>query len=274
MKNKVVAVAFALNAFALAGASAQAQSSTVGSAVPQTLSQSYAGASFGSPIAFGADWGTVGIGVFGQTLPDEFNGIEVDTKDDVDGSAALFFGLGDADKYVGLEVAVVSSSLTGSGDTSSSPDPDEFGEAGGISLKLHTNLPGGAAVGFGVTGTGRWGESEDQNTSSVFANASKVFAIDTGSTKHALVLTVGVGDGMFTDDIAEDGINVFGSAAFYLTRQYSFIVDHTGRFTNIGVSAAPFNAVPVTVTVGAVNVGERFDSDVQFGGTLGYTFSF
>lgn len=274
MKQPVAALAFALNAYALAGASVYAQSSTVSSAVPQTVSQSYAGASFGSPIAFGADWGTVGVGVFGQTLPDEFNGVEVDTKDDVDGSAALFFGLGDADEYVGLEVAVVTTSLTGSGDASSAPDPDEFGEAGGISLKLHTNLPGGAAIGFGVIGTGRWGESEDQNESSVYANASKVFSIDTGSSKHALVLNIGVGDGQFTDDIAEDGVGVFGSAAFYFTRQYSLIVDHTGRFTNVGVSAAPFAAFPVVVTLGAVNVGERFDSDVQFGGTLGYTFSF
>lgn len=274
MKQKVVAVAFALNAFALAGATAQAQSSTVSSAVPQTVNHSYAGASFGSPIAFGADWGTVGIGVFGQTLPNEFRGTKVDSKDDVDGSAALFFGLGDADRYVGLEVAIISSSLTGSGDTSSSPDPDEFGEAGGISLKLHTNLPGGAAIGFGVIGTGRWGESEDQNTSSVYANATKVFAIDTGTTRHALVLNIGVGDGQFTSSIADDGVNAFGSAAFYLTRQYSLIVDYTGRYTNIGVSAAPFDGFPVTLTLGAVNVGERFDSKAQFGGTLGYTFSF
>lgn len=274
MKHKVVAAAFALNAAALAGATAHAQSSTVSSAVPQTVAKSYAGASFGSPIAFGADWGSIGVGVFGQTLPDEFNGIQVDSKDDADGSAAIFFGLGNADEYVGLEVAVVTTSLTGSGDTTSSADPDEFGEAGGVSLKLHTNLPGGAAVAFGVIGTGRWGESEDQNTSSVFANATKVFSIDTGSRKHALVLNLGVGDGQFTDDINDDGLGVFGSAAFYLTRQYSLIVDHTGRFTNVGLSAAPFDAVPVVLTLGAVNVGERFDSDVQFGGTLGYTFSF
>lgn len=267
MKHKVVAAAFALNAVALIGGAAQAQGSTISSSVIG-VAKSYAGASFGSPIAFGADWGAVGFGVFGQTLPSNFNGVTVD--EDVDGSAAVFFGLGDAEKYVGLETAVVTTSLTGS----NVQGDEKFGESGGLSFKLHTNLPGGAAAAVGVLGTARFGNAEDANESSVFANATKVFSIDTGSRKHALVANIGVGDGGFTNDFDDDGVNVFGSLAFYLTRQYSLIADHNGRFTNLGVSAAPFDQFPVVVTVGALNVGERFGSSAQFGGTLGYTFSF
>lgn len=273
MKLKVVAATFALNAAALAAATAHAQAGG-NIAVPQAAPNSYAGASFGSPIAFGASYGTVGVGVFGQTLPDEFNGVQVGSEDDVDGSAGIVFGLGDADQYFGLETAIVTTSLTGSGATTSNPDPDEFGESGGLSFKLHTNLPGGAAAAVGVIGTGRWGDAEDTNESSVYANVSKVFSIDTGTRRHALVTTLGVGDGGFTNDFDDDGVNVFGSLAFYITRQYSLIVDHGGRFTNVGVSAAPFNGFPLVVTLGAINVGERFDSDVQFGGSLGYSYNF
>ncbi|MGQ0698205.1 MAG: hypothetical protein ACT4PZ_08175 [Panacagrimonas sp.] len=272
MKLQVVAATFVLNAVAVAAGVANAQSSAI--AVPQSPPNSYAGASFGSPIAFGADWGSIGFGVYGQTLPDEFNGVQISDDEDFDGSAAIVFGLGDADRYFGLETAVITSSLTGSSDLTGNPDSDGFGESGGLAFKLHTNVPGGAAVAVGVIGTGRWGNAEDQNISSVYANATKVFSIDTGTSRHALVATLGVGDGGFTNDFDDDGVNVFGSLAFYFTRQISVIVDHGGRFTNLGVSAAPFRGVPLTVVLGAINVGERFDSDVQFGGTLGYTFSF
>lgn len=272
MKLQVVAATFALNAIGLAAASAYAQGSAI--AVPQRAPNSYAGATFGSPLAFGADWGVVGIGVYGQTLPSEFNGQKVGKKEDFDGSAALVFGLGDANKYVGLETAVVTTSLTGSGDLTGNDDSDDFGESGGLSFKLHTNVPGGAALAIGVIGTGRWGEAEDNNSSSVYAAATKVFSIDTGSSRHALVANIGVGDGAFTNQLDDDGVNVFGSLAFYFTRQFSLIADYSGRFTNIGLSAAPFGGVPLVITVGAVNVGDRFDSAAQFGGSLAYTFSF
>ncbi len=272
MKLQVVAATFALNAVALALGTANAQGAAI--SVPQRAPNSYAGATFGSPMAFGADWGTVGVGVYGQTLPSKFNGTHVDPDEDFDGSAALVFGLGDADKYVGLETAIITTSLTGSGDLTGNDNSDDFGESGGFSFKLHTNVPGGAALAIGVIGTGRWGEAEDTNESSVYANATKVFSIDTGSRKHALVANIGVGDGQFTNSLKDDGVNVFGSLAFYLTRQFSLIADHTGRFTNLAVSAAPIAGIPLVLTLGAVNVGDRFDSPAQFAGTLAYTLSF
>ncbi len=272
MKVQVIAASIAVSAMTLMSGAALAQGAAI--SVPQTPPNSYAGASFGSPIAFGADWGAIGLGVYGQTLPDEFNGQQVSDDEDFDGSAALVVGLGDADRYAGLEVAVVTTSLTGSGDLTGNADSDDFAESGGLSFKLHTNLPGGAAVSAGVIGTSRWGEAEDQNQSSVFANASKVFAIDTGSRRLALVATVGLGDGLFTNSIGDDGVNAFGTLALYFTRNFSVIVDHTGRFTNVAASLAPIRGQPLVLTLGAVNVGERFGSDAQFGGTLAYTFTF
>lgn len=265
--KKVVAATLALNAVALVGGAANAQSISA-QPVPQSVGHSYAGASFGSPLAFGADWGVVGLGVFAQHLPSHFNHVNVDPDEDWDGSAALVFGIGDADEYVGLETAVVTSSLTGaSGD-------DTFGESGGLSFKLHTNLPGGAAVAMGVQATSRWGEAEDTNTSSVYAVGTKVFPIDTGSSRHALVVNLGLGDGQFNHDFNDDGVDVFGGLAFFFTRQISGIVDYTGRFLNVGASVAPFDGIPLVLSLGAVNVTERFHSSAEIAGSVGYSFSF
>ena len=65
MKHQIKSGLFALGLFALASADAQAQQAAIAGSAAAT---SFAGASFGSPIAFGADWGSVGIGAFGQTL--------------------------------------------------------------------------------------------------------------------------------------------------------------------------------------------------------------
>ena len=128
MKVQVVAASIAVSAMTLMSGAALAQGAAI--SVPQTPPNSYAGASFGSPIAFGADWGAIGGGVFGQTLPDEFNGQQVSDDEDFDGSAALVVGLGDADRYAGLEVAAVTTSLTGSGDLTGNADSDDFAESG------------------------------------------------------------------------------------------------------------------------------------------------
>ena len=258
MKHKVVAAAFALNAVALVGGAAQAQGSTISSSVI-SVAKSYAGASFGSPIGFGADWGSIGVGVFGQTLPDEFNGTKIDDED-FDGSAALVFGIGDADKYVGLEAVVDVISLR-----------SDFGEDGAFALKLHTNLPGGAAFAVGVENIGRWGAAEG-GTSSVYAVASKFF--DLGGMP--LAVNVGLGDNRFNDD-GDTGANVFGGLALYVHPQFSLIADWTGAALNLGVSALPIRSIPLVLTLGALNVsGEDVggNDDTEFGGALGYTFRF
>jgi len=268
MKHNVVAATFVLNALALASGAAHAQAGFTSAPVPQAVQKSFAGATFGSPLGFGADWGTVGVGLFGQVIPKPLRNPNDDTK--LDGSGALVFGLGDANKYFGLETQVVTSSLTGNalnGD-------DSFGEGGGLGFKLHTNLPGGAAVAVGVSGTSRWGNAKNTNVSSVYAVGTKVFSLDLGGSKHALVVNGGVGDGGFLHDFTDDGVNAFGSLAFYVTRQYSAIVDYGGRFTNVGVSASPFNSFPIVITLGMVNVTERQNLSSQFAGSVGYAFSF
>jgi hypothetical protein len=216
-----------------------------------------AAASFGSPLAYGASWGNVGVGFFGQTLGNT-----------EDGGLGFLMGLGDAKKAVGLEASMTLSSLL-----DDQGGDGGFGDNGSFSLKAHTALPGGAAFAVGVSNFGRFGDANDASKSSVFAVASKAIPLSMGGSTKTLVLNLGVGDNGFVDP-GEEGAGPFGSAAFYFTPQISAIVDYTGRFTNIGVSVAPFKQLPLSVTLGAINVGSSNGADTEFGGSIGYGFKF
>jgi hypothetical protein len=263
MKHQMKSGLFALGLFALVSADAQAQSQQAAVAGGQAAT-SFAGASFGSPIAFGADWGSVGVGLFGQTLNKGITGARGD------GSAGVAFGLGDADRYVGLETEVSIADL--------GYNRAHFGDGGALGFKLHTNLGNGAAFAVGVTGTARWGTEKTADRASVYAVATKVFKIGS-SSPHALVLNVGIGDEGFqeldrTTGRGKSGAGVFGSAAFYIAPQVSIVADYTGRFLNAGISFAPFKSQGLTVTLGGVNLTNRYDSKPQAAMTLGYGFHF
>lgn len=257
MKHQMKSGLFALGLFALVSADAQAQTQAANAGAQAATS--FAGASFGSPIAFGADWGSIGIGAFGQTLNRGQSGSKGD------GSIGVAFGLGDADRYVGLETEVSISSLSGR-------SGDGFGDSGALGFKLHTNLGNGAAFAVGVNSTARWGNEANQNAASLYAVGTKVFKIGTTSP-HALVVNLGIGDKAF-QEIGQSGAGVFGSMAFYVTPQISVIADYTGRFLNAGISAAPFRSVPFTITLGGVNLTKRYNNDAQVAMTLGYGFHF
>jgi len=224
----------------------------VGDVVTKT---SAAGASFGSPMGFGASWGEAGIGLYSQT----FEG----ASDDVDGAAGLVLGLGDAKKAVGLEVGMSFSSLWGSANSGGS-----FGDNGSFSAKLHTRLPGSAAIAVGVTGLGRFGDSNDVRESSLYVVGTKVFKL----SKYALVANVGAGNKFFNQ--GDDGLSPLGSLAFYFNPQVSLIADYNGNVLNAGVSVAPFKQYPLTVTLGAINTTQRFGGDAEFGAMASYGFRF
>lgn len=256
MKVKTNAV-LVTGALMLASAPAWAQSTTAASAAASEI-KGFAAPALQAPVAFGARWGTVGIGGYGQTC--DCN------KQDADGSLGAAIGLGDPDKYAALEVSVAASSLFG--DTGSG---DGFGDAGSFGFKLHTNVPGYASFAVGVNGTAKWGSKsfKDSNPASVYAVASKMVPVG----QFAAILNLGVGDELYNEP-GKDGANVFGSAALYFTQQISVLAEYTGRFTNAGVSVAPFRSFPLTVTLGATNLGKRYGGDVEFGGSVGMGFAF
>jgi hypothetical protein len=224
------------------------------------VTKSAAGATFGSPMGFGASWGEAGVGLYSQT----FESVD----DEVDGALGFAMGFGDARKAVGLEVGLALSSLWGGTNSGGG-----FGENGAFSAKLHTRLPGAAALAIGITGLGRFGDDNDSRQTSVYLVGTKVYRV----SKYAVVANLGLGNRFFnqsTNNEARDSLGPLGSLAFYVNPQVSLIADYNGNVLNAGVSVAPLKQYPLTVTLGAINTTERGDGRVEFGGMASYGFRF
>lgn len=211
------------------------------------------GIAFGSPVAFGAHWGDIGLGIGGATLPKT-------AADDYDGSAGLVFGLGNAETFVGLETIVNVISLR-----------EDFGDDGSVAFKVHTQLPGGAALAVGVENTLRWGDAR-RSESSAFIAMSKTFDLATEGSLP-LAVTLGLGDSRFNDP-GESGAQPFGAIALIPHEQLSLILDYPGTGLNVGASLVPLRGIPLIVSLGYVNVTERNRSDAEFAGGVGYSFRF
>ena len=212
----------------------------------------------GSPVGFGASWGEAGIGIGGATAEQ--------ASHDVDGSAGIVFGLGDAKKAVGLETSINIISLTDNAPGSN------VGEDGNLNVKLHKTLKSDFAVSIGAENVAPWGAADDID-SSYFVAATKIFMLGGDTPTSVLAVNLGVGEGRFDYD-GNDDVGAFGSIAWMPSQKYSLIADWTGRDWNAGVSLAPLHDYPLTITLGAINLGERLGQDTEFSGGVGYSFSF
>jgi len=217
------------------------------------------GISFGSPVAFGAGWGQAFFGIGGQTEPKNNPNV-----DNVDGSASLGMGIGDPYTLVGLEGVVTAISLN-----------NGFGEDGDVSLKLHRVLPGRSGIAIGVDNTTRWGAAKGTKAGT-YAAFTKVMDLngDTARFPVPVAFNIGVGNGRFAKPGSPNDVGVFGSLSVAPWRQVSFIADFDGRDANAGISVVPFPRVPMIVTLGAIHLGQRYNTDTEFAGGLGYLFSF
>lgn len=217
----------------------------------------------GVPTAYGADWGDVFLGVGFQA--------RTRARDDVDGGAVVGFGLGDARRLVGLEVAVT-----------------QFGTfrsccRGSVSAKLHRNLPWDAAVAVGWENIEGWGsmEGEDLFTdggSSIYGALSKVFLLSRENPFRTLTATAGVGGGRFRSESdileGEETVNVFGSAALRFIDPASAVVSWTGQDLAAGISVVPLRRTPLVVTVGAADLTSRARFIVGAAYGFGFTGTF
>lgn len=215
----------------------------------------------GSPVAFGADWGEVSVGVAAQTLPKS-------SRQSVDGSMSIGIGLGDAREYVGLETTVSVISLK-----------DSFGDVGAVGAKFHTTLPGRSAFAAGVENAVRWGSTK-RSKARPFVAATKFWDLAPAGRGNPLPLSTNVGlIGSDSSHPQDRGALVYGGLAFLPIPQLSLIADWTGYSLNLGISLAPFRTLPVSLTAGAQNVTERdqgpqFGDQTEFGAGVGYTFRY
>lgn len=204
-------------------------------------------AAIGIPTGFGADFGDVFIG----------GGLQSRTRysQKMDGGGVIGLGLGDARRYVGVEVAVA-----------------QFGTLrsccrGGASFKVHRLLPGASsiavgwenAVGWGTLASAQTGPFTDAGTS-VYAVGSKLIPLnsDPGAPFGSIVATVGVGTGRFRSENAIlDSLNtvgVFGGVAMRIAQPASLMASWTGQDLNAGLSITPIRRFPVVLSIGAADV--------------------
>jgi S-layer homology domain len=214
------------------------------------------GSSITSPSAFGSQWGDVFAALSYQ---ERTRGGNTD-----DGAVAVGFGLGDARKYAGLEVAIASFSTFRQG----------FYENGGVSLKLHRLLTNDLSIAAGIENAASWG-GIDGGTSG-YGVISKYFQLQNSADKpfSSVTTSVGLGGGRFRNAPAvtnkKDNVNIFGSVGVRVVRPVSFIMDWSGQDLGLGLSIAPFRNIPLTINPSVVDLFNN--SDDKFGGprfTLG-----
>jgi hypothetical protein len=216
------------------------------------------GSSVGSPTAFGADWGDAFLGASFQARARNTNRS--------DGGVSFGFGLGDAERAVGLEVAVSVVDLIG----------NTF-EDGGVSFKLHRVLPNNFGVAIGVENATTWGSTD--GGSSVYGVVSKIIPLrdNLADPLSKLTLSLGLGGGRFRSEsdvqAGNESVNVFGSVGLQALERVSLIADWTGQDLNLGASIVPFN-IPLIITPAIADVTGNAGDGTRFILGVGYAISF
>ncbi|NEP55132.1 MAG: hypothetical protein F6K65_42650, partial [Moorea sp. SIO3C2] len=215
------------------------------------------GSAIGVPSAFGASWRNVFAGLTFQE--------RTRFSDRSDGAMTVGFGLGDAEKAVGLEVAVAIVDLLGEG---------AF-EDGSISLKLHRQLGDGWAIAAGIENFATFGSTD--GGSSGYGVVTKVTELrEPDQPFNTLTTSLGIGGGRFRPEgrLDEEAVNVFGSVAVRVAEPVSLIADWSGQDLNLGVSFVPFKTFPLVVTPAAADVTGSAGDGVRFTLGLGVGYSF
>lgn len=229
-------------------------------APPPQLVRSAPAMGASSPTAWGANWRDAFVGVAYQD--------RVRNLDNNDGSFAFGFGLGNAWRWVGLDVAILELSTVDTGLLTR--------EA--IDLKLHRNLPAGFAVAVGWETAILRGYTD--GGSNRYAVVSKWTRIRPRPTLpfSELVVSLGTGDGRFLseEDWATDPrkFNVFGSAGLRVLAPVSVIADWYGQDLALAASVAPFPRHGFVVTPAFVDVTGRAGDGARFVVAASYSFRF
>ena len=232
---------------------------------PSTLGAAASpGSSSGSPTAFGADFGRFFVGASFQE--------RTRFTDRSDGSISAGFGLGNARKSLGLEVAVSVLDLSTRG------GDDAAFDRGSFSFKLHRVLPNNLAVAVGYENGVVWGFTDAG--SSVYGVVSKIFQLQNSASKpfSSLTVSAGIGSGRFRseDDFNNDEntVNVFGSVGLRVVERVSAIADWTGQDLTLGASFVPFRNIPIVVTPAVADITGNAGDGARFILGVGYSRSF
>ncbi|MDF1654339.1 MAG: hypothetical protein P1U34_04425 [Coxiellaceae bacterium] len=200
-------------------------------------------ASLFAPVGFGTDLGTF-FGNFGWV--NRWPGTTAS-----DGYLNFGAGLGNGDKYVGLQGTVLLDSV--SGDNNSN-----FAANGSFGFKLFRWLSPNLSIAAGVANVGRWGALK-QDANSWYGSMTDYFSFFQDG-RFPIAATFGFGSGVF-DSFAsfransDANMKPFGSLAVSLIPQLSVIADYTTDIWSTGLSLVPYLPLPLAVTGYATNLG-------------------
>jgi hypothetical protein len=208
-------------------------------------------ASISSPTGFGVDMGEAYVGVAYQERT-RFTRVD-------DATASVGVGLGDRDRYVGLEVAATSySTLRGGGPF----------ETGGLSFKLHRSIGDLWGVAVGYENAVSWGGSDAGH--SPYAAVTRVFRLHEDASRpfSALAATVGAGAGRFRSeaDVAANRktVNPFGAIGLQVIEPLSLTADWNGQDLFAAASIAPIRRVPLVINAGVADITGSAGDGVRF----------
>ena len=167
------------------------------------------------------------------------------------------FGLGDARRNVGLQVALVSFTTFREG----------FFTRGGVDLELHRELWRGGAAGVGWESAVKWG-FQDGGTSQYGVVSQWIPLAGTGRAFGSAVVSLGVGNGRFksqSDYVAgRNRFNPFGSVSVRVLPPVSLIGEWTGQNLFLAASVAPLRRIGLVTTVGLADVLRTSGDGVRF----------
>jgi hypothetical protein len=208
-------------------------------------------ASISSPTAFGSQKAEAFVGVAYQQRT-RFTDLD-------DGAVVIGFGLGDRQRYAGLEVAVTSySTLHGGGPL----------ETGGLSLKLHRGFGEDWGVAVGYENALDWGGSDaGQSPYGVVTHVIRLRP-DASDAFSAIAASVGVGGGRFRSehdvDVDRKTANVFGAIGLQVLEPLSLTADWSGQDLFAGVSIAPTHRVPMVISAGFADLTRNAGDGARF----------
>ena len=212
-----------------------------------------------NPSAYGKSWGSASVGLGLQTRTRFTNS--------ADGVFGIGFGLGDAQRWVGLDVGVTVTDLL------ETPAAD-----GTVSFKLHRQLPGDFTIAVGVQNAIAWGNTD--GGTSPYGVVTKRFRLQesTENLFSQLYVSVGVGSGQFRSelDIQSDrnSIDLFGSIAVRVVEPVSAIAEWTGQDLTVGLSVVPFQNIPLVITPAVTDITGKAGDGSRFILGVGYLISF
>ena len=173
---------------------------------------------------------------------------------DPDGNASLALGLGNPEKFFGLEVRM---NIYGLSDALGAPG--NFGES---TFDFHfSRLLGNdvwlGAGGYNLTG---WNLEPPNELASYYFVTSKGFRLHQRDKAFShLFLSVGIGNGRFRADedysISDEAPwNVFGSVALQVLPEGNFMVEWNGFNMFSGFSVLPFKKWPLQIVIGVDDI--------------------